>query len=679
MCAQIQVIRGIDSGRRIELSQDTTLLVGRHPDCTLQLDDPRISGKHCSFDFTVDGYVIEDLRSTNGVLVNGSKIRRRVLKDRDRIAIGNMTFCFMEENELPQLSTTIIPDTWQAGDAQVRERIDGSEASRLMQEGFVESGQAEFALALRSLFAFSSISAKTRDPKEITERFLQEVVNQLEADRACLVVRDSLTGNPSVKYVATSPGTDKNEFRISQSIVARCLTQQESILSVGQAGDGEQEASQSILDLGIQSILCVPVSGQHEILGALYVDSNQQTERFNRTTLQILSGLAHIIGLGLEKQELSDQVQEAQIQLEAIYSNAPIAIFGLDQHGSFHRWSDHATNLFGHTESQALSGLKLLNILENPAQATRAIEEVMEKGSFESELSFRRNDASTRIAWCKLVRLRSNDDRTFQAAGYALDLTEHHRLLHHSMQQEKLAGLGLIMAGVIHDIKNLLQSISGYAQLGEMSPADSQKFLATAGEHSRQAMEKTRDLLNFARGSTDKKSTRPNDIVQGVLNLASAELRMSSIESNVQARPTPVIRANTSFLQDAILNIILNAKHAMPDGGKLTIQLGTDLQGRAVIEIEDTGVGIPEDQLDSIFEPFVSSREDETGDSKGTGLGLYMVRQVIEEHGGTISVTSTVDVGTRFTIRLPSAVSATEIGEFSLDSTQDGSNFPIRK
>jgi two-component system NtrC family sensor kinase len=111
----------------------------------------------------------------------------------------------------------------------------------------------------------------------------------------------------------------------------------------------------------------------------------------------------------------------------------------------------------------------------------------------------------------------------------------------------------------------------------------------------------------------------------------------------------PVIQANPGQLQQVFMNLIINAHHAMPEGGQLVIRTGTVPGGRVFIEMEDSGVGIPPEDLDRIFDPFFTTKEE----GKGTGLGLSVSRNIVQNHGGVIGVQSTLGIGTIFRIVLP--------------------------
>ena len=134
--------------------------------------------------------------------------------------------------------------------------------------------------------------------------------------------------------------------------------------------------------------------------------------------------------------------------------------------------------------------------------------------------------------------------------------------------------------------------------------------------------------------------------------LAEHQLTVGNVQVTKELDPDlPTIQANPGQLQQVFMNLIINAHHAMPEGGKLAVRTGTVPGGRAFVEIEDTGVGISPEDVGRIFDPFYTTKEE----GKGTGLGLSISRNIIESHGGMIGVQSTVGVGTIFRVVLPEA------------------------
>ncbi|MFC1639732.1 sensor histidine kinase, partial [Gemmatimonadota bacterium] len=163
-----------------------------------------------------------------------------------------------------------------------------------------------------------------------------------------------------------------------------------------------------------------------------------------------------------------------------------------------------------------------------------------------------------------------------------------------------------------------------------------------------------KNLLDFARESSmESDALRAEDIIAETLRLAGNQVKLANVKVKGELeRDLPPVFGDRQQLTQVFLNIVLNALHAMPDGGTLDISArNTKERNFVLVEFADSGVGIPEHQINNIFDPFFSTKPD----AKGTGLGLSVSLGIIRQHGGDINVESQVNAGTKFTITLPTA------------------------
>lgn len=243
---------------------------------------------------------------------------------------------------------------------------------------------------------------------------------------------------------------------------------------------------------------------------------------------------------------------------------------------------------------------------------------------------------------------------------------ETRRLEEQLRQSQKMESLGTLAGGVAHDFNNILGAILGYAGLLRLELKGNEKltkYLETIERSARRASELTKQLLGFARGGkTAVMSVDFNRVCK-----ETVELTKKMIEKNVNVAldlytDLPAVEGDESQLSQVMLNLAINARDAMPDGGSLRIStslvdkdeataLNLDLQKKdyVVVEVSDSGLGIAKENLSRIFEPFFTTKPK----GKGTGLGLSMVYGIIKNHGGEIEVNSQVGKGTTFRIFLP--------------------------
>ncbi len=219
------------------------------------------------------------------------------------------------------------------------------------------------------------------------------------------------------------------------------------------------------------------------------------------------------------------------------------------------------------------------------------------------------------------------------------------------IQSEKMATVGRLAAGIAHQINNPLANIILYSQIHseEVEDPETKKVLEIIEEEATLASKVVHSLLDFSRQRDFKREpVNINEVIRKMLNIVKPQLKYKNIELILSLEENlPEVPGDSAYLLSAIMNIVTNAIDAMSKGGKLSISTHKS-QGKVVIEIADTGSGIPEEYLQKIFDPFFTTKEV----GKGTGLGLYLTYIIIEKHGGDIKVESKVGEGTKFIIYL---------------------------
>jgi signal transduction histidine kinase len=238
-----------------------------------------------------------------------------------------------------------------------------------------------------------------------------------------------------------------------------------------------------------------------------------------------------------------------------------------------------------------------------------------------------------------------------------LPLAEYEQLRQQLLQAQKLSSVGTLASSVAHEFNNILTAIINYAKLG-MS-ADSEQERVEALERilraSQRAAHITSSMLGFARkNSTRRELCDIVGLIEEVLTLCEKDLMKHRIEVQTHFEGRPQAPVVPGQIEQIILNLVINARQAMPRGGKLRISVRENAETHLVeIRLADTGCGIPADQLRTIFEPFYTTKSPDEEGHGGTGLGLSVCRQIIEQHQGRIRVESLVGKGSAFTVKLP--------------------------
>jgi signal transduction histidine kinase len=223
------------------------------------------------------------------------------------------------------------------------------------------------------------------------------------------------------------------------------------------------------------------------------------------------------------------------------------------------------------------------------------------------------------------------------------------------VHSEKLASLGVLAGGVAHEINNPLMVILGRTELillDEDLPSELSQNLDTIRHETERIARIVDGLLTFSRKSRQEKieAIDVNEVLTRTLMLSEHQLAVANVQVTTALPPDlPTIQANPGQLQQVFMNLIVNAHHAMPDGGQLSIRTGPLPDNGVFVEITDTGCGIASDDMSRIFDPFFTTKEE----GKGTGLGLSVSRNIVQSHGGDIAAESTIGEGTTFRVVLP--------------------------
>jgi signal transduction histidine kinase len=237
-------------------------------------------------------------------------------------------------------------------------------------------------------------------------------------------------------------------------------------------------------------------------------------------------------------------------------------------------------------------------------------------------------------------------------------VSETDQLRQQLLHAQKLSSVGALASSVAHEFNNILTTIINYTRLALRPTADEAgrtQSLEKILKGSQRAATIINSMLGFARNtSTRREMTDLVGLVEEVLILADKDLSKHRIHVDKRFNGRPRACVVPAQVEQVLLNLIINARQAMPRGGHLRIEVRDNPQaGTVELKVSDTGAGIPPERLRLIFEPFYTTKEPDDEGHGGTGLGLSVCRQIVEQHQGRIRVESLVGKGSTFTIKLP--------------------------
>jgi PAS domain S-box-containing protein len=379
--------------------------------------------------------------------------------------------------------------------------------------------------------------------------------------------------------------------------------------------------------------------------------------------VELLESLASYIGIALQNASLYARLQSKIGEFERlkefnenIVESINVGILALDLDDRIESWNAQMEAMYALSRAEAI-GQCLRDVF--PPEFAGAIDNFRNEQGVHHLYKFRLTTRAgeQRTANIAVAPLLSRD---FVSVGRIIlvdDITERISLESQLAQADKLSSIGLLAAGVAHEINTPLAVISSYAQmLSKQMKGDARlgPVLDKITQQSFRAAEIANGLLNFSRTSTTEfRETNLNQVIRDTLSLLEHQFKTAQINVELDlVEQLPSINGNPGKLQQVFLNLLLNAKEAMPEGGRLRV--ATLVNGHVEALVTDSGAGIAPEHLKRIYDPFFTTKTTpKPGDRRGTGLGLSVSYGIIQEHAGKIHVESAIGSGTTFHLEFP--------------------------
>ncbi len=435
----------------------------------------------------------------------------------------------------------------------------------------------------------------------------------------------------------------------------------------------------------VKANLVIPIlqnnHDQHQLWGLLVSHHCRSPRPWQAEEIELLQHLANQLGIAIQKSELYEQTcrelrerQQVEQQIReqaALLDIASDAIFVRDLDHRILYWNQGAEHLYGWTATEAI-GQKATELLQdNLAQIATRMQTLFEQGEWRGELhkvTKAQKPVIVEGRWT-LVRDEFNQPKCILAVN--TDITAKKRLETQFYQAQRLESLGRLASGIAHDLNNVLTPILAIVQLmrstAQPPSIDPQEMLGIIEESAKRGASMVKQILTFARGT----ATQPTRVqIAPLLQEVVTMIRQTFPKSILINLETPEqslepVSADSTHLHQVLMNLCVNAKDAMPNGGVLTLSaqpcdvdqlfaqsnLNAKVGRYILLTVADTGIGMPSELQDRIFDPFFTTK----AVGQGTGLGLSTALGIIKSYGGFLQIFSQVGQGTQVKIYLPVA------------------------
>jgi two-component system NtrC family sensor kinase len=421
------------------------------------------------------------------------------------------------------------------------------------------------------------------------------------------------------------------------------------------------EAQQAIARLDLNYY--IPCHAQEKTIAVLGLGKTTKGDFLSSEDMELLETLGGYLGIAIQNGQLYASLQQKAAEYERlkdfnenIVESINVGVMALDMEDRIESWNAQMEVMYALPRWQTLTQpLKAIF----PAEFVEEFDRIRQEPGIRNLYKFRLKTPAGEVRTVN-VAMAPLVTRAFHVIGRLIimdDITERVDLEAQLSQADKLSSIGLLAAGVAHEVNTPLAVISSYTQmLGKQLQGDPQKagLLEKITRQTFRASEIVNNLLNFSRTSgSEIGDVDVNKVIAETLALLEHQFKVAKVQvENVFEPKLPPIQGNAGRLQQVFLNLFLNAKDAMPGGGTLRV---ATLNGESVsVSVSDTGSGIAPENIQRIYDPFFTTKTSpREGQARGTGLGLSVTYGIIQEHAGKIRVESHPGQGTTFTLDFP--------------------------
>lgn len=519
----------------------------------------------------------------------------------------------------------------------------------------------------QSLFEFGQAISTESSLKTITSTIIDRVNKSLKVKAVAIFMRISPEAENYELVAHTglhTPPEQPGQFKIPDRFLIRGLEVPTLSFRIFQESGSDWLYSLKEFYEKLSLFYFQPLIHRNEQIGVIALGKGPDETFLSSEDLELLGLLSGYAAIALENARLYSSLQNKARELESLkaYSENIVAginvgVVAVNQTGTVTTWNQSMEQLYGMDSARAV-GKRFEDIF--PPDACASILRAWGQNSLLTDRTFyiyklflENLRGEKKFVNLSLSPFHDSEGRVLGALLVFDDITAKIQLENQLLQAEKLSSLGLIAAGVAHEVNTPLTGISSFTQMLVRDIPDEHphhRILKKIEKQCFRASEIVNNLLNFARiQTTEFKEVQINRLLEESISLLEHQFRQRQVQLVRELdEQLPMVRGNAGKLMQVFINILLNALDAVPQNGQVALRTRAE-DHSVLILIEDNGQGIPADVVQRIYDPFFTTKD--TG--KGTGLGLSVSYGIIQEHAGRIFVDSRPGEGTRFTIKLP--------------------------